>query len=543
LISESVKKNDEDESTAIEIRGLTFTYENRNTPALKQINLKIKKGEFVLLAGQSGSGKSTLIRCINGLIPHRYMGEYTGEVIVLNHVVGKIGLHVLSSLVGTVFQEVEKQIVSPLVEDEVAFGPSNLALSRSEILRRVESSLNSMALSELRKRFTFELSGGQKQRVAIADILAMDPEIIIFDEPLANLDSEGVRLMLETFANLRKKGKTIIVSEHRTEEVLKAYPSRIIVIDEGRIAEDSTDSRVLSKFAGILKVPAEYLLGCDVSSLCLPEPRQIMIGKELISCIDVYVSYSGGIKALNGISLTIREGERVAILGNNGAGKSTLALAISGIIRPSSGKIFIKGKDSMSLTVGEIARTVAVVFQSPFLMLFSKTVRDELSFGPRNIGIKDEEIPEIINKVSKECGIDNLLEQSPYASSFGEKKRICVGSVLSMRPECIILDEPTAGQDYLNYTRFLNFIYSLDSVKSFVIITHDPDVALDYTDRTVVIHEGRIIADGATKDVLASREILEKAKIRETSLIKKSIEVTSGRSVLTTRQLVSHSFY
>ena len=517
----------------IEIDHLDFTYENRDAPALAQVALAVRKGEFVLLAGQSGSGKSTLIKCLNGLIPHRYVGSYAGEVRVAGRPVHATNLLELGLTVGTVMQEVEKQVVSPVVEDEIAFGPSNLALPRGVVEERVGAAASALGLEGLRKRFTFALSGGQKQKVAIADIVSMEPSIVLFDEPLANLDSEGVALMQDTFRKLAEGGKTVLVAEHRTEEVLKAGPSRVVVMDEGRIMADSADPSVLARFADVLKVPAEYLGGRTSVHPPPPEKPAAGPGEAIAECRDLAVEYPGGVRALDGVSFRIGRGERVALLGNNGAGKSTLALALAGILKPTSGSIFVRGRDSKGLAVSDVARTVAVVFQSPFLMLFSKTVREELSFGPKNVGMSKEEILRVVPEAAKECGIEHLLDGSPYATSFGEKKRVCVASVLAMKPECIILDEPTAGQDYANCTRFMSFVDSIQSANSFVVITHDPDLAIDHTDRAIVMHGGKVLADGPTREVLADEKVVKEAAIRETSLMTRSKEITGGRSVLT----------
>jgi energy-coupling factor transport system ATP-binding protein len=244
----------------IEIDDLSFTYENRTTPALDHVNLRVHSGESFLIAGASGSGKSTLLKCINGLIPHRYLGEYSGQVHLMGKHVAGLELDELSLIVGTVLQEPDKQLVSSSVEDDVAFGPCNLALPRSEIEDRVNRSLASMEILQLRNRSIFALSGGQKQRLAIAGVLAMEPDIVLFDEPLANLDSNGVKLLQEALRNLRAQGKTVIVTEHRTEEVLRADPTRIVVFDNGRVVADSMDPEVLIDFADVLKTPAEFAL-------------------------------------------------------------------------------------------------------------------------------------------------------------------------------------------------------------------------------------------------------------------------------------------
>ena len=522
----------------IEISSLSFTYESRTAPALNEVSLSIEPREFVLLAGASGSGKSTLIKCVNGLIPHRYVGEYSGRVSIRGQAVPDSRFLELSLTVGTVLQEADKQLVSSIIEDDVAFGPGNLALPRSEIERRVKSSLESMDILGLRERSIFAISGGQKQRLAIADVLAMEPDILLFDEPLANLDSNGVRLMQDIFRTLHERGKTIVVSEHRTEEVLRAKPTRVVVIDNGTLLADSHDPRVLIKFRNVLKVPAEYALADDAEATSpMTESQDYSLqatpGRRLIEAEDLSFEYSGGVRALSNISFEIREGERVALLGNNGAGKSTLALSLIGLLKPTSGRITIEGRDAKKIDTSEIAKTLCLVFQSPFSMLFARTVRDELSFGPKNLGASPEQIASVVPETARRCSISHLLDGSPFASSFGEKKRICVGSVLTIQPKCIILDEPTAGQDFRSYSNFMNFICSLgEHVKSFIVITHDPDLAIEYTDRAIVLNDGRIIADGPTRKVLADRSVLKEGAIRETSQIELSMKVTGGKEVL-----------
>jgi energy-coupling factor transporter ATP-binding protein EcfA2 len=533
----------------IEINDLSFTYENRKEPALEKINLNIDSQEFVLLAGASGSGKSTLLKCINGLIPHRYLGEYIGDVKVRSESVSGSRFLDLSLQVGTVLQEPDKQLVSSVVDDDVAFGPGNLGLPRSEIESRVKQSLQSLGILHLRERSIFTLSGGEKQRLAIADVLAMKPEILLFDEPLANLDSNGVSLMQTLFVELHGSGKTIIAAEHRTEEVLRAHPTRVVVIDNGRIVADSKDPGVLTDFAGILKVPAEFVVKQSrlaERTRLRPCPEPIVddsrLGQELVRLENVSFEYPGGIRALNNVSLSVSEGERIALLGNNGAGKSTLALGMIGILKPTAGQVLVLGQDTRSLSTSEIARSVCLVFQNPFSMLFAKTVREELSFGPKNIGLRAEQISRTIPETAKHCSIEHLLDKSPFASSFGEKKRICVGSVLTMVPKCVILDEPTAGQDYHSYSNFMEFICSLEErVRAFIVITHDPDLAIEYTDRAIVLSGGRVIADGPTRKILADPAILQQGAIRETSLIALSREITDGKTVLTMAELLKAS--
>jgi energy-coupling factor transporter ATP-binding protein EcfA2 len=346
----------------------------------------------------------------------------------------------------------------------------------------------------------------------------------------------------------------MIVAEHRTEEILRANPTRIVIFDKGRLVANSTDPEVLIDFSDILKTPAEYALKrglpaeqrkAAIDSLLSPVcakqglPAIPDLGQELVRIENLTFEYPGGITALDGVTLTVHEGERVAILGNNGAGKSTLALNMMGILKPTQGRILVSGRDTRELSVSEIAESVGIVFQNPFSMLFAKTVQEELAFGPKNIGLKPEEISTLIPEVASQCTIDHLLDKSPFASSYGEKKRICVGAVLTMRPKCIILDEPTSGQDYRSYSEFMDFICSLsERVFSLILITHDTDLAVEYTDRAVILKDGRVVVDGPTRKILADPKNLIENSIRETSLITLSRKLTHGQSVVPLGELL-----
>lgn len=503
---------------AILVKNLSFTYEGKSEPALQEVNLSVEPGEVVLLAGRSGSGKSTLLKCINGLIPLRYAGKYSGEIWVNGVLVPESKLSVISRHVGTVMQEVSKQLVLPNVLDDVAFGLCNQCLPPDEAKSSAEKALARMNALHLADRDVNELSGGEKQRVAIAGILAMNPKIILMDEPMANLDSEGVRLVQQLIREFKSEGRTVIVAEHRVEEVLEAGVDRVLVMERGRIVKEARDPRELADFAGRLKLPA--WVSKPAGAGCR---RPGYSGERVaIEFRDVYFSYDGK-PVLRGVNVALREGERVALLGNNGAGKSTMAKLMLGILKPTRGEVLVYGMDTRSREVFELAPIVGLVFQDPFSMLFAKTVWEEISFGPKNVGVPEQQLPARVQEAAEHCRVNHLLEYSPFASSHGEKKRICVASILAMRPRVLILDEPTAGQDYESYTRFMEFVselYSTGVVKTLVIITHDTDLALEYTDRTIVLSGGQVIADGPTAKVLTSREVLERGRIRETSLVR-----------------------
>ncbi len=527
-------------SVAVEIRGLTFTYASKEEPALSGIDLTVEEGETILLVGRSGSGKSTLIKAINGLIPHRYEGRYEGDVRVTGLSVKRASLSQLSRLVGTVVQEVSKQLVLPNVEDDVAFGPCNLCLPRDEVARRVESALASVDALHLRDRDVNELSGGEKQRVAIAGILAMDQPIVLMDEPLANLDSEGVRLVQSYLRKMKARGRTLLIAEHRTEEILEVGVDRILVMEGGRIVKELEDESGLREFAGAIKVPAT-LFEVKAPGIGLGlGPEGPARGPVAVRFEGVSFSYDGR-PAIRDVTLEVREGERIALLGNNGAGKSTLAKLMLGILKPTSGRVLVYGMDTREREVYEIAPYVGLVFQDPFNMLFARSVEEELSYGPRNLGVGGGEIAERVRAAASRCGIEHLLPHSPFAASHGEKKRICVGSVLTMMPRVLILDEPTAGQDYASYTAFMDFISSLmesGAIRSLIVITHDTDLAIEYTQRTVILSDGRVVADGPTREVLADPDNLRVGRIRETSLVRVGRSLTGGRYVLGLRDLL-----
>jgi len=523
---------------AVEIKNLTFTYAGKEGPALRDITLTIEEGETVLLLGRSGCGKSTLLKAINGLIPNRYEGVYEGEVRVKGVTVKGASLALLSRLVGTVMQEVSKQLVLPNVEDDVAFGPCNLCYPRGEVRERVRRALESVDAYHLRDRDVNELSGGEKQRVAIAGILAMDPPIVLMDEPLANLDSEGVRLVQEQIKDFKRRGKTLIIAEHRAEEVLEVGVDRVLFMDSGRVVKEIRSESELERLVGLVKVPARILARRCPGPVLPDTPRPPPAGKVAIKFENVSFDYDGR-PVLRDINLEIREGERVALLGNNGAGKSTLAKLILGILKPKKGRVLVYGMDTREKEVYELASYVGLVFQDPLTMLFARTVEEELSYGPRNLGVTPSEIAHRVAESASMCRIEHLLGYSPFASSYGEKKRIAVASILTMRPRVLILDEPTAGQDYASYTSFMDFVSGLvGTVGTLILITHDTDLAIEYTDRTVILSGGRIVADGPTREVLAREENLKAGKIRETSLIRVSRELTGGKAVLSFKELL-----
>ena len=523
----------------ISVEDLTFRYLGGTEPAISDVCLRVSEGDVVGLYGPSGSGKSTILKSINGLIPHRYAGDYSGRVLVEGEEVAKLPLYAISTKVGTVLQEIALQFVMSIVEDDIAFGPTNLGLSREEVVERVEFALKTMEIGDLRGRHVDELSGGQMQRVAIAGVLALMTDTLLFDEPMANLDSNGVNDVARAIGKLRDMGKTIIISEHRVEEVQDLVgPDWFAVVVQGKVDYSGREIEGLSRYVGLIRLPPELLLMAENPPL--PEgPPEVEPGGKIVEVEDLWIEYPNGVVALKGANLEVREGEAVALLGNNGAGKSTLALSMAGLLDPTSGRVLIEGKDARDLKPKERAAKVGIVMQDPYSMIFAKTTREEIGFGPKNLGLRGEELERRVVEAAEMCGVSHLLDRSPFSGSHGEKKRITVASILSMRPKLVILDEPTAGQDYRSYTRFMNFVMRLmrmGAIKSLIVITHDTDVAIEYTNRAIVMNDGRIIADGPTREVLMDEGVLRRAAIRETGLIRMSRKLGSDR-ILRLREL------
>lgn len=550
---------------SVEFRGFSYKYKAGYDWVLRDLNFKIEPGEFVLIAGRSGSGKSTIIRCINGLIPHKYGGVYEGDVLVNGERVSDLSLQEISSHVGTVMQDVEKQLVASRVEEDVAFGLCNLGLPRNVILERVRNALEEAGISHLSRRLCYELSGGQKQKAAIAGVIAFNPEIFLFDEPLSNLDPASRVETVEFLRGKWEEGKTIIVVEHKLEDLIRGGVQRIILIDSGRIVFDGSPEKLINAPNSLieLQVPMDmYLLKTLIKKGLKPPRRNFREwlkrnvnyeklpscnkggsqGKVRIAFRNVSFTYPSGVEALKDINLEIREGERIAILGNNGAGKSTLALLMIGILKPTKGEVLVDGTPTTSFTIAQLARKIGIAFQNPNHMLFSKTVYDEVAFGPRNIGFSEDKIRKVVENTLKICSIDHLRDRSPFITSFGERRRITVASILSMLPEILVIDEPSSGQDYKSYTEFMNFIVSLMGrmvVKTLIIITHNIDLAVQYGDRGIFMSEGKIVADGPLKKLLTKDEVLKRCNIRRTSLVELGLYLSNGECCYTPSEIIN----
>ncbi len=524
------------------VQNLSFKYLSRPEPALKNISLEMRPGEMLLVAGVSGCGKTTLIRSINGLIPRSYRGDLQGQVLLNGTDAHTYTLASLSQIVGTLLQDPEKQILGAHVQSELAFGPENLGLPAEEIAERVEEALSRLGLNHLRHRETFSISGGEKQKVALAGVLAMRPSILLLDEPLASLDPASAREALAVFRRLADEGSTILIVEHRIEDALAARPDRVLYLKEGEMkylgAPDGLADVVdwhevkLPVTQVIRRIRAEKTKEGEKEKEAVEAraPRPSANGNPLIKFERVSFGYGDDPDVLRDITLEIRAGETVALLGPNGAGKSTLVKHAIGLVKPRSGHVLVEGRNTRDLSVAQIARTLGYAFQSPSHMLFAPTVKEELAFGPRNMGYSAPEIDRAVGESVRTLNLVGLEDYSPLSLSFGQQKRVTIACVLAMRSKILALDEPTAGQDFGNYMAFMNGILGkhgagsiASNFEAVLFITHDLDLAISFASRVILLADGRVAADGPPETVLADSALLTRCRIVPTSLLEENL--------------------
>jgi energy-coupling factor transport system ATP-binding protein len=515
-------------ATPLVVEGLTFRYRSRTEPALRDISLSLEPGRILLVAGASGCGKTTLIRCINGLAPRSYKGELSGRVLLHGQEVAEFPLSRISQIVGTVLQDPERQILGTRVSAEVAFGLENLGLEREEIRRRVDEALDHLGILHLRDRKTFLLSGGEKQKAALAGVLAMRPSILLLDEPLASLDPASAQEGLILFRRLADEGISIFLVEHRVEDALSVHPDHVLFMQDGEAAYyGPSDGMTEMVDYRQVKLPAPVVIRRAASEPPPTfEPAIRPNGREpLIAFRDVSFAYGNdGPEILHNVNLTISQGDVVALLGPNGAGKTTLVKHAIGLLKPCRGSVVVEGHDTGEISVAQIARTLGYVFQSPSHMLFAPTVRDELAFGPKNLGYSQEAITDGVANAVETVNLKGLVDYPPLALSFGQQKRVSIAAILAMRSKILVMDEPTAGQDYWNYMAFMDAILQMDGFEAILFITHDLDLAICYANRVILMYEGQIAGDGLPAEVLADRDLLHRCRLVPTSLLAANIE-------------------
>ena len=522
------------------VENLCFKYRDRAGVAIKDISFSSEKGELLLLAGASGCGKTTLVRCINGLIPRSYKGEISGKVLVGGQDNSNLPLSRISQIVGTVLQDPERQILGTRVINEVAFGLENMAISRAEIIRRADESLNYLNIFHLRDRETFSLSGGEKQKVALAGVLAMRPSVLLLDEPLASLDPVSALETLSMVRRLVDEGLMVLMVEHRIEDVLKIKPDRVIYMDEGKIRYfGDADGLVNAVDYRVVKLPAKMIALRAANAPPPPEIKFQPILREsneasashLVQFNNVTFGYETTREILHGINLEIKRGDVIAILGPNGAGKTTFVKHAIGLLKPKSGNVLVKGKDTREASVAEIASTLGYVFQSPSHMLFAPTVNEELAFGPKNLNHSSETITQQVKASLEIVNLNDNGSDAPLSLSFGQQKRVSIAAILAMQSKILIMDEPTAGQDYKNYMGFMDAILGLPNLDAILFITHDVDMAVIYANRVILLADGEVRADGRPQDVLSDYGLLKDCRVIPTTLLDLNLEflTKSGR--------------
>ena len=528
-----------------------FQYTAQAEPTLYDINLTVSKGEKVLIAGPSGCGKSTLAHCINGLIPNSYPGKATGELTIGGRDAKTMGLFDLSQIVGTVLQDSDGQFIGLTVAEDMAFALENECMPQKEMKDLVAEIAKVVDVERVLTSAPQEISGGQKQRVALGGVMVSGVDVLLFDEPLANLDPAAGKKAVELIDEIQKKtGCAVIIIEHRLEDVLHRKVDRIVLMGEGRILYDGDPDSLLCgellsqsgireplyvtalKYAGVTLtkenrpafLPELWLSETQKNRVKEWFHRQPAGAPEaerppLLKVENLSFSYHPGRKTLKNISVTIRKGEMVSIVGTNGAGKSTFSKLLCGFEKPEEGTLTFDGRDLGALSIKERADFVGYVMQNPNQMISKTQIFDEVALGLRNRGIAEEAVKARVEETLKICGLYPFRNWPVSALSYGQKKRVTIASILVLRPEMILLDEPTAGQDLAHYTQIMDFLAQLNRAgTTVVLITHDMHLMLEYTPRAIVFHDGAILADTGAAQVLNDPELVSRASLKETSL-------------------------
>lgn len=566
-------------SEVIKLNNFSFWYPD-GTHALKEINLDVKKGEFVVVMGKNGAGKTTLCLSITGIIPNIFPGKIEGQINVMGMIPSQHYVYEITEKVGIVFQDPESQIFTHSVFSEVTFAAENLGLPREEIIERVEWALEVVDLKGFEKRMPRYLSGGQKQRVAIAAALVMKPQTLVLDEPTSQLDPVGTQEVFKTLKKLNEEEQiTIFMTEHKTDEIAE-IADRIILLDQGRIIKEGPPEEVLSDIETITKlelkppevseffwkigkkgvslteIPISLSKGVNVlknlleNRVLLPKqvnfpyvgkPKQSEVILEVKNVSFEYPTYPP-VKALINVSFEVRKGEFIGIIGNNGSGKTTLMKCIVGLLKPTEGEILFKGEDIRKFSAKERAKRIGLVLQNPDTQLFAMSAAEEIEFGLKNIGLSPEEIKERRDAILQTVGLDKYKNTHPFQLSFGDRKKLAVASIIAMNPEIIILDEPTTGQDYKGRYEICNLAKQLNEQGiTILMVTHDMDLVAKYSERVIVMKDGLIVFDGPTREAFKRTDMLREAGLMppKIALLAQSLqEKDVPRDILSVEEMV-----
>lgn len=543
---------------AIRLDHLSFRYADHDGLALCDVSLSVGRGEMVVVMGATGAGKTTLAKCLNRTVPAFQSGMLCGEIAICGRVLQDEGVADLAGVVGLVSQDFEAQLFATNVVQEVVFGMEQLGVSPWEMQQRVHAALQAVGLLGFEHRDPATLSGGEKQRLAIAATLALQPRILVFDEPTTDLDPLGKREIFAVLGSMRRQGYTLVVIEHEAAAADEA--DRVIVMSAGRIVIDDLPERVLAQvdflFAHGVRPPdlcrlaatlhlepaprsvsdaAAVLRGAGAArgsaavrwtevgtGSSPPSGHQVQAGAAaaatapvLVAVEEIDFGYEPGTRALADVSSTIREGEFLALIGQNGSGKTTLAKQLNGLLQPTAGRVLLGGTDLRELPVNRVAAEVGYVFQNPDHQIFAATVEEEVGFGPRNFGLSRAEVAERVHFAIEAVGLLGLEREDPFLLSKGHRQRLAVASLLALRPRLLILDEPTTGLDYAEQRRMMDLLGRLHRQGlAVVVITHSPWVVAEYAHRAVLLCTGRIVFDGPLRALFAEEALLAGAHFR-----------------------------
>ena len=571
----------------IEFKNFSYHYRVQAEPTLKNINLTIYSGEKVLIVGPSGSGKSTLANTLNGLIPFNSDGTASGSLKIMGKETNTLSIFELSQMVGTVLQDPDGQFIGLTVAEDIAFSLENRCVPQNTMKASVEKVSNLVGIASHLDATPHSLSGGQKQRTSLAGVLVEDVDILLFDEPLASLDPASGKLAIQLIDELNiETKKTIIIVEHRLEDVLHAPVDRIIVMDKGQILADMTPSELLKTNlltqTGIrepLYISALKFANCDINNAIsiddlnqlnvIPyqekleafmnnqkgyvqvevkpegQPKQAsklsLKSNPILEFKDVHFSYAKDKPLLQDINFKIHRGDMVSIVGKNGAGKSTLSKLICGFYKPTRGKLLLNGLDMKKLSIKERAAKIGMVMQNPNQMLSKPMLYDEVALALRLQGLDEAQVKQRVHDTLKVCGLYPMRNWPISALSYGQKKRVTIAAILVSNPDLLILDEPTAGQDFKHYTELMEFLKSLNEKGiTILMITHDMHLMLEYTSRSIVLSDGKVQADSTPIQVLSNPKLIHKAHLKETSLYALSVKAKLESPEDLTRSFINY---
>ncbi|MBE6024502.1 MAG: ABC transporter ATP-binding protein [Cellulosilyticum sp.] len=556
----------------IQFTNFSYQYRVQSEPTLKNINLTIYEGEKVLIVGPSGSGKSTLAHTLNGLIPFNTEGKISGSLKINGKETKSLSIFEISQMVGTVLQDPDGQFIGLTVAEDIAFSLENRCVSQAEMHKRVWDTSKLVEIHEHLNMAPQALSGGQKQRTSLGGVMVDDVDILLFDEPLASLDPATGQLAIELIDQLNQETKkTIIIVEHRLEDVLHAPIDRIIVMNKGEILADCTPNELLQTSllteTGIrepLYITALKYAGCElkelnhldvldeldvtpykekleaflVNSSTLKESSEAEV---LLEFDHLCFSYDQTRPLLQDINFKVRKGDMLSIVGRNGTGKSTLSKLICGFYKPTNGRILLHGKDTLKLSIKERSNAIGMVMQNPNQMLSKPMIYDEVALALRLKGLPEDEVKQRVYETLKVCGLYPMRNWPISALSYGQKKRVSIAAILVANPEILILDEPTAGQDFKHYTELMEFLKSLNEQGiTIIMITHDMHLMLEYTSRSIVVAHGKLLADSTPVKVLSNPYLVEQASLKETSLYTLAMKANLKSAEALTESFIHH---